>query len=221
MANPNLNHLNITKQIIWKWCSVDLLTGTPKVRVPAERIKMYSKKVFVGPNDIALVKLRESVTLIPGRIAPVGEVLTSPINTCLQACLDHQRKLEDTETTAVVQGCSNIKLFEMQYYCIAIASSAFTCVTLSHLWDWSEWEKTWTCNFCTKTRKRFGKYFINISRTGLPANWKEGYRVHCMTDGTGPQVRGAWTHQMGWYFAHLPNGGRVISDPNLDVFFER
>ena len=114
MANPNLNHLNITKQIIWEWCSVDLLTGTPKVRVPAERIKMYSKKIFVGPNDIALVKLRESVTLIPGRIAPVAEILTSPVNTCLQACLDHQGKIQDTETAAVVQGCSNINLFEMQ-----------------------------------------------------------------------------------------------------------
>ena len=45
---------------------------TVKVRVPAERIKMYSKGILVGPNDIALVKLERKVTLIPGRIGPVG-----------------------------------------------------------------------------------------------------------------------------------------------------
>ena len=115
--------MNITETEIF-----DLLTFG-KVRVPAERIKMYTEfsvepnefqqypegfHKTSGPDDIALVKLRESVTLIPGRIAPVGEVLTSPVNTCLQACLDHQGKIQDTETAAVVQGCSNINLFEMQ-----------------------------------------------------------------------------------------------------------
>ena len=54
---------------------------TVKVRVPAERIKMYSKGILVGPNDIALVKLERKVTLIPGRIGPVGQFFISLVNT--------------------------------------------------------------------------------------------------------------------------------------------
>ena len=80
--------MNITETELF-----DLLTFG-KVRVPAERIKMYTEfsvepnefqqypegfHKTSGPDDIALVKLRESVTLIPGRIAPVCEVLTSHV----------------------------------------------------------------------------------------------------------------------------------------------
>ena len=60
---------------------------TPKVRVPEERIKMYTKYAvppnthkqypegihkLAGPFDIALIKLKARVTLMPGRVVPVG-----------------------------------------------------------------------------------------------------------------------------------------------------
>ena len=60
---------------------------TPKVRVPEERIKMYTKYAvppnthkqypegihkLAGPFDIALIKLKTRVTLMPGRVVPVG-----------------------------------------------------------------------------------------------------------------------------------------------------
>ena len=41
------------------------------VRVPKERIAMYASGSFVGPDDIALLKLRETVSFIPGIIMTV------------------------------------------------------------------------------------------------------------------------------------------------------
>jgi len=41
------------------------------VRVPKERIAMYARGSVVGSDDIALLKLRETVDLIPGKIMPV------------------------------------------------------------------------------------------------------------------------------------------------------
>ena len=42
------------------------------VRVPRERIAMYARGETVGPHDIALVKTREKVVFIAGKIMPVG-----------------------------------------------------------------------------------------------------------------------------------------------------
>ena len=41
------------------------------VRVPKERIAMYARKRLIGPDDIALVRTRESVVFITGKIMPV------------------------------------------------------------------------------------------------------------------------------------------------------
>jgi len=41
------------------------------VRVPKERIAMYARKSLIGPDDIALVRTRESVAFITGKIMPV------------------------------------------------------------------------------------------------------------------------------------------------------
>ena len=75
---------------------------SPQVRVPKERIAMYREFIIrpnkykdyleglhkvSGPFDIALIKLRESVTLIPGRLVPVGLILK--LNT---ACAGLPRK---------------------------------------------------------------------------------------------------------------------------------
>ena len=61
-----------------------------KVRVPEERIRMYTEYTIppntnqrapeglhkvAGPFDIALIKLRVGVTLMPGRVVPVGQIL--------------------------------------------------------------------------------------------------------------------------------------------------
>ena len=74
--------------LVLNWGSIDLLAKTtPKVRVPEERIKMYTKYAvppnthkqypegihkLAGPFDIALIKLKARVTLMPGRVVPVG-----------------------------------------------------------------------------------------------------------------------------------------------------
>ena len=42
------------------------------VRFPKERIEMYARHQFFGPDDVALVKTRERVFFIPGKIMPVG-----------------------------------------------------------------------------------------------------------------------------------------------------
>ena len=57
-----------------------------KVRVPEERIQMYAKLMIppnkfpkypeglhklIGPGDIALIKMKVGVTLVPGRLVPV------------------------------------------------------------------------------------------------------------------------------------------------------
>jgi len=57
------------------------------VRVPKERIAMYARGTFVGPDDIALLKLRETVSFIPGKIMTV--------------CLD---KVPDVKVPAHVNG---------------------------------------------------------------------------------------------------------------------
>ena len=41
------------------------------VRVPKERIAMYARNKFMGTDDIALIKTRESVFFIPGKIMTV------------------------------------------------------------------------------------------------------------------------------------------------------
>ena len=41
------------------------------VRVPEERIAMYARGIVTGSDDIALLKLRETVDLIPEKIMPV------------------------------------------------------------------------------------------------------------------------------------------------------
>ena len=61
-----------------------------KVRVPEERIKMYTEYTIppnshpkvpeglhklAGPFDIALIKMRVGVTLMPGRLVPVGQIV--------------------------------------------------------------------------------------------------------------------------------------------------
>ena len=107
-----------------------LFKCSPQVRVPKERIAMYREFIIrpnkykdyleglhkvSGPFDIALIKLRESVTLIPGRLVPVGLLLK--LNTAcaiVQACLGN---IKDKEVSGEVQGFSQIN---------AIASLAFT-----------------------------------------------------------------------------------------------
>ena len=42
------------------------------VRFPKERIEMYARHQFSGPDDVALVRTRERVFFIPGKIMPVG-----------------------------------------------------------------------------------------------------------------------------------------------------
>ena len=57
-----------------------------KVRVPEERIQMYAKFMIppnkfpkypeglhklIGPGDIALIKMKVGVTLVPGKLVPV------------------------------------------------------------------------------------------------------------------------------------------------------
>ena len=45
------------------------------VRVPKERIKMYrEEESFIGPNDIALIKLETEIVFIPNKIMPVSLV---------------------------------------------------------------------------------------------------------------------------------------------------
>ena len=41
-------------------------------RVPKERIEMYEVGDFVGPNDIALIKLKTNIVFIPNKIMPVS-----------------------------------------------------------------------------------------------------------------------------------------------------
>ena len=41
------------------------------VRIPKERIEMYARHQFLGPDDIALVKTKERVVFKPGKIMPV------------------------------------------------------------------------------------------------------------------------------------------------------
>ena len=42
------------------------------VRVPKERIAMYARYQMEGPDDISLIKLKEHVVFIPGKIMPVS-----------------------------------------------------------------------------------------------------------------------------------------------------
>ena len=60
------------------------------MRVPEERIKMYTEFIIepnahpkvpdglhklAGPFDIALIKMRVGVTIMPGRVVPVGRIV--------------------------------------------------------------------------------------------------------------------------------------------------
>ena len=42
-----------------------------KVFTPKERIEMYSQGGFHGTNDIALVKTKEPIIFVPGKVMPV------------------------------------------------------------------------------------------------------------------------------------------------------
>ena len=59
-----------------------------------------------GPFDIALIKMRVGVTLIPGRVVPVGEFFFFGIflfyMCTVQACLG---SIKDQRVSGVVQGC--------------------------------------------------------------------------------------------------------------------
>ena len=100
-----------------------------KVRVPEERIRMYTEYTIppntnqrapeglhkvAGPFDIALIKLRVGVTLMPGRVVPVGQIVfPCPIFLLnAQACLS---RIKDQGVSGVVQGCSHINLFSFFY----------------------------------------------------------------------------------------------------------
>ena len=44
------------------------------VRIPKSRIdKVYSKELYAGTSDIALIKLSRDVVFIPYKVAPVSE----------------------------------------------------------------------------------------------------------------------------------------------------
>ena len=47
------------------------------VRIPKERLKLYSRGEFLGADDIALVRTRKKVVFVPGRIMPV---ILSPLH---------------------------------------------------------------------------------------------------------------------------------------------
>ena len=47
------------------------------VRVPKERIAMYARGETVGTDDIALVKTKESVVFIPGKVMTVSVLITN------------------------------------------------------------------------------------------------------------------------------------------------
>ena len=94
--------------IYFIWGSTDLLavsysSDILKVRVPEERIKMYTEWTIppnkypkhypdglhktAGPFDIALIKMRVGVTLIPGRVVPVGEIFSTLASSCFTCAL--------------------------------------------------------------------------------------------------------------------------------------
>ena len=41
------------------------------IQKPAARIQLYKKGVYIGPDDIALVRTKSKVVFVPGRIMPV------------------------------------------------------------------------------------------------------------------------------------------------------
>ena len=81
------------------------------VRVPKERIALYAAYQFTksafGPNDIALVKTREPVFFIPGKIMPVPSHLKNrflkniPFVLMIQVCLG---RVPDVNVKANVHG---------------------------------------------------------------------------------------------------------------------
>ena len=48
------------------------------VRIPKERVRLYSRGKYTGPDDIALVRTRERVVFVPGRIMPVKYLCILP-----------------------------------------------------------------------------------------------------------------------------------------------
>ena len=76
------------------------------VRVPKERIALYTKRKYKGTDDIALVKTKITVVFNLGKIMPVSFQSVEPncdplMNNVLKICLG---KVKDDDVSAYVSG---------------------------------------------------------------------------------------------------------------------